>query len=132
MKQTGIDLLDKSDRLVPDKEVQELLEPLNERIEDSLTSALQSILRKNPQGFISQRQFAIITPGLRETEIVFDRHYWHIDLLVDMLPLPMNDQDKLANQALIDEHSRYAQEHGYKYLPITGGATLGEIENAIK
>ena len=132
MKQSGVDLLDKSDRVVQDKETAELLEPPNDRIEDSLSSALNSILRKHPGGFISQQQFAIITPETRDTEIVFDRYYWQLGLLVDMLAMPMNDQDKLANSAHIEEHSKFAQLNGYKYLPITGGATLGEIESAIK
>jgi len=127
----GVDLLDKHDRVIPDRELAELIEPLNERIDDSLTVALQAVLRRNPGGYVSNRQYSITIPGMRESEIVFDRFYYAIGLLVDMIASPMNDPDRLANTAHIREHAQYAASIGMKYLPIVGAATLGDIESAL-
>jgi hypothetical protein len=127
----GIDLLDPHDRIQPDREIAELVEPLNERIEDSLSAALQTVLRRDPGGYVAQKQYVIMRADLRDTEIVFDRFYFMLNLLVDMLPAPMNEPDRIASAAHVKEHAKYAQQSGLKYLPIIGAASLGDIEAAL-
>ncbi len=128
----GVDLLPKEDRAKVDSEELERIEPLNDRLQDSLSSALQTVLRRDPGGYIANRQYMVDHgEGSRPTDISFDRFYYSLNLLVDLLQSPMNDPDRLANVDHINEHAKFAAQHGIKYLPIVGGATLGEIEAAL-
>jgi len=127
----GIDLLDKSDRVKLDSEAAEKIEPLNDRIQDALSAALQTVLRRDPGGYVANKQFVVPIPNSRDGDIVFDRHYYTLNLLVDMLQAPMNEPDRAANIEHIAQHGKFATSHGFKYLPIVGGATLGEIEQAL-
>jgi hypothetical protein len=123
----GIDLLDKEDRKLPDRAIAELNEPENDRIQDTVSSALQSVLRSNPGGYVAQKQYVITQPMMRDSEIVFDRFYWQLNLLIDMLPAPMSEPERIASKAHVAEHGKFAQSLGLKYLPIIGAATLGDI-----
>jgi hypothetical protein len=127
----GTDLLDPQDRIT-DSERSEKIEPLNERIEDSLTAALQAVLRRDPGGYVAQKQYVIMRENLRDTEIVFDRFYFMLNLLVDMLPSPMSEPERVATEAHVKEHAKYAQQSDLKYLPIVGTASLSDIENALR
>ncbi len=128
----GFDLLDKTDRVSIDPDVKELSEPLNLRTSDPLDLVLGEILRSNPGGYISNKQYSIEVPGSSyPTDLTFDRFYWNQNLLVDFVNLPTNEYQKETVEKGIAEKRALATRQGLRYLAIVGSATFADIKAAL-
>lgn len=127
----GYDLLDIEDRLVVDKEVEEAREPLNLRQADNFDTALADVTKTAPGGYVRHRQFQIDYSDSRPTDLTFDRFYWEHKLLVDFLVKPANAELGVTLDKSIEEKRAFAKTRGYKYLPIVGSATAGDIKQAL-
>jgi hypothetical protein len=129
----GIDLLDKSDRISKiDSEVSEAMEPLNLRTSDVLDLALGEITKKNPGGYIADKQYS--TPVAYSSipeDTTFDRYYFELSLLVDFKQKPTSEAGFAELNKEIKEKKAFARKQGLRYLAILGSATYEEIAAAL-
>jgi hypothetical protein len=132
-KGTGIDLLDKSDRIKTDLETLETLEPANDRTADNFDLVLSEVLHADPGGCMLNKYYTIPVPGspAYPDELVFARWYFTHDLLVDFFQTPMNEYDKATIDKEVTLKVKFAKREKVKYLPIIGAATIAEIAAAV-
>ena len=123
----GISLLDKADRAVIDPELTEHLEPANEREPDQLSTALQTLLRKHPGPYVTNKMFATSNDISRDEEIEYDRFYFELNMLVMFYPKPANEGERVDLAADLDRKTSYAKTHGFRFLPIVGQADGQQI-----
>ena len=128
----GKSVLDKEDRATVDKEIAEKFEKDNVRDPDQLNVALSQILGKPVGGFMSNKPFLVERPNTRAEDLTYDRFYWEHNLLVDFFTDPQKDDvSREETFATVDEHRKYAKDHGFKYLAVVGQATAADIQQAL-
>lgn len=129
----GVSLLSPEDRIVPDRELAEKLEPLNLRTADMLDLALAEVLQEAPGGFLSNKLYYVTNPlNSRPDEVMFDRFYFSRKLLVDMKPEPNGTEQRAQYEADRIKKLALADEYKLKYLQIVGSASLEQIAEAVR
>ena|SRR5271165_3963389 len=129
---TGVDLLDPSDRIKLDPDVAEKLEPQNLRTADQLQVAISQIRHAPPGGFMTGKQYSLPVAGSDYPEVLrYDRFYWQENLLVDFFSTPYDEWAKAKTDSDIQRKREYARSINTKYLAIVGSATLQEIAEAL-
>jgi len=117
----GIDYL-REQRMDPDEI--EANEPKRFRPPDLIANVLSNVLGDVGIG-ITNPQFTLRTPGLRDRDISFDRLFPRVRVLVKAFTQRINlnageeqDDFMLADLA---EHKTYAEENDYTFLPVING-----------
>jgi hypothetical protein len=128
--QGGIDLLDKGDRKI-DPDEAERAERQIKRNADSLDGVLLQLRGKAAGGRINHYMIDVAVPGSTNQQVEFDRYYYEIGLIVDMLQTPLNDFVKAENAKTITNHRMWAKKLGKRYLAIEGSATTEQIAAAL-
>lgn len=123
----GISLLDKDDEIVLDAEIAEKLEPENKRETDQLSAALQTLLRKHPGPYVTNKLFATSNAISRDEELEYDRFYFELKLLVMFYPLPANEGERIDVDRDLEIKAKYAEANGFRFLPIVGQADGQQI-----
>ena len=116
----GIDYL-REERMDPDEV--EANEPKRFRPPDLISNVLNNVLDDVGIG-ITNPQFTIRTPGLRDRDISFDRSFPKVRVLVKAFTQRINLNGEERDEAMLAElaeHKTYAEENDYTFLPVING-----------
>jgi hypothetical protein len=93
---------------------------------------LSDILKANPGGYLSNKQYTIDVSGSSYPEqFSFDRFYWNHKLLVDFINEPHLEIQKESVRDTVGRKRKIAEDNGMTYLPIIGSITRDEIRIAL-